>query len=557
MRKYSLFFAFILIIFSCFFASAQTPISNCTALQEMNLTTTGRFYLTQNIDCAGVAFVPIGVSPSFFNGSLNGSGYVISNLRVPTADGNGGLFAGLRAGANVTDLGLKNISITVGGGGLAGALAGSAGVTNIVNVYATGSVTGDWVGAEYVGGLVGDLFAGGVITNSYSFVNVTGFVGVGGLVGRIWANAVVNQSYAAGNVSGTTPVGGLIAVGDAALVNASFWDANTSRQVNSSNGTGLSTTNMKNFTIYSNALWNISLKRNHDGKKNTSIWLNDNTYDYPRLWFEYSTLPDFVPPTIAFNDSTEGNATTLTTGNINVNVSVDEDVEIDSVYIRLFNSSFSLINSTSNLTLNKTGHVSFTFSGLEDGVYYFNATVNDTSAYNVSTVTRTVTVSIPVLSPETTAEEDGGSFDIFNAASVEGGSFSLKNRDIVNLDVEGGKHTLRLNSFNLTSAHVTIKSEPQTVYLDLLKNFTFDLNKNSFDDTLLRYEGVVNGRAKLFIKYLDEDAVVDETEDNYPDLADKDFNYLIILISTALLLVLIILIIYFRAKHMRVESKKS
>jgi filamentous hemagglutinin family protein len=92
-------------------------------------------------------------------------------------------------------------------GGLVGYLFGDS---------TPGAITGSWANVNvsapdfvYVGGLVGNFLSLQSITNSYATGNVVGEEQVGGLVGGVSGGSVSN-SYATGNVTGSTYVGGLI-----------------------------------------------------------------------------------------------------------------------------------------------------------------------------------------------------------------------------------------------------------------------------------------------------------------------------------------------------------
>lgn len=197
-------------------------------------------------------------------------------------------------------------------GSYAGGLTGSSYGT-IKNCYATGSVTS---GANYAGGLVG--FNSGPIQDSYatgSVISVTGYTGglagfnqdtiersyaigsvrsganTGGLVGYNFGN--ISNSYATGSVTASgTFAGGLVGIIDGSthyiencyssglvtstagnyggllgidftgtIITNSFWDMESSAQVISAGGTGLSVSQMadsSNFTGWDfTDIWDI------------------------------------------------------------------------------------------------------------------------------------------------------------------------------------------------------------------------------------------------------------------------------------------------------------
>jgi hypothetical protein len=86
--------------------------------------------------------------------------------------------------------------------------------------------------------------------------------------------------------------------------------------------------------------------------------------------------------------------------NIPVNISVADDYMIGTVNISLFNSSRNLINSSWSFVPSiGTGSYFFNFTGLSDGVYYVNATVNDSSNNRnfSSTLSVTIDTAVPSL----------------------------------------------------------------------------------------------------------------------------------------------------------------
>jgi len=122
---------------------------------------------------------------------------------------------------------------------------------HIVQSYAMGAVSGQ----AHVGGLVGYNSAFGSqsqahIVQSYATGAVSGQIRVGGLVGYNSAigfgQAHAEQSYATGAVSGQDRVGGLVGLNIDGTVTASYWNTDTSGQLedeteNGARGKGLTT----------------------------------------------------------------------------------------------------------------------------------------------------------------------------------------------------------------------------------------------------------------------------------------------------------------------------
>ena len=200
---------------------------------------------------------PIGSDANRFSGLFEGNGHTISNLYMNRDTGGLGLFAVLHANGRIQNVGLLAAEVE-GTESSIGSLVGES-HGSIINSYATGLVSGDdnvgsLVGESHgsiinsyamgnvsgvgddVGGLVGESH--GSIINSYATGLVTGDSNVGGLVGiNISPGSIIN-SYATGLVSGNDNVGGLIG-GNSGSVTASYWDANTSNQLTSAGGDGV------------------------------------------------------------------------------------------------------------------------------------------------------------------------------------------------------------------------------------------------------------------------------------------------------------------------------
>lgn len=188
-------------------------------------------------------------------------------------------------------------------GGLTGSFHGSDPQTPVLsNSYATGDV----VGKNLVGGLVGGGWYGkitgsyasgdvsvapstsilqpaglgfggligekvkGVVENSYAKGNVNGVEGTGGFAGRLWSYEVTNV-YSKGSVQGTSSVGGLVGymgvVDIPNVVTSSYWDKQTSGQQNSAAGVGKTTAEMKRQSIFVgwdfNNIWRILEDRSY------------------------------------------------------------------------------------------------------------------------------------------------------------------------------------------------------------------------------------------------------------------------------------------------------
>ena len=248
---------------------------------------------------------PIGDTTNEFTGTFDGNRKNISHIKINTQNSFLGLF-GVSRGI-IKNIGIVDVNIDIDsvsnsyGTSLGTERGGLVGRNNgtIINSSSTGSVKGN----NYVGGLVGQNLNTKKISNSYSSVNVKGNTNVGGLVGggvpnlnntyangnvtgnadhMSWAgglvggnnNGMISNSYSYGNVTAHSPVGGLIGGGGGTsnCLN-SYWDTGTSTQSGSACGTGKSTTQLKAGTPSS------SIFTNWDA----DVWNFTDITQYPKL----------------------------------------------------------------------------------------------------------------------------------------------------------------------------------------------------------------------------------------------------------------------------------
>ena len=193
-------------------------------------------------DSTDTGWLPIGSLIHHFTGVFKGNGHTIFNLQINRDTANyQGLFAFLRSGSAIRNVGLLNVKIEGGQyvGGLAGLNRGT-----IINGY----VVGEFSGNSLVGGIAGEN--SGKVINSYaSFISrrswnpshFGGLVGTnigsvinshatarilagqpnnaGGLIGWNAIGARVINSYANGDIRGDFPVGGLIGFNRGSIIN--------------------------------------------------------------------------------------------------------------------------------------------------------------------------------------------------------------------------------------------------------------------------------------------------------------------------------------------------
>jgi len=277
-----------------------------TLMNDLDSTTAGYDELASPTANGGKGWQPIGTGDDEFTGSFDGQGYEIRDLFINRPDewfvglfgivGEEGVIdnicvvnvtvigedrVGGLMGANAGSLGNSySTGAVTGGSEVGGLVGGNAGTLS--NSYSTGAVTGN----ELVGGLVGGN--SGTLSNSYSTGTVTGGSEVGGLVG---VNAgTLSNSYSTGTVTGGSEVGGLVGVNRFdGLTSNSFWDIETSGQATSDGGTGINTTEMQDFTTFTDTEtegldepWDIVAVAGPSIRNHSYIWniVDDETYPF-------------------------------------------------------------------------------------------------------------------------------------------------------------------------------------------------------------------------------------------------------------------------------------
>ena len=194
--------------------------------QQINSGTTynGKYFvLTEDVDLIGAGWTPIGTEANSFQGNFDGQNKTISNMTIGSAGspintaGVYGLFGALDSSAQVKNINLTDISITLADtAALAGGISGkNYGI--IDNCHVSGVINGGSDGQMNAGGIVGRN-QGGSVSNCSAAVNIT--VGAssraGGLVANNWAwgfatgVSKIENCYATGNVTAGSFTGGLV-----------------------------------------------------------------------------------------------------------------------------------------------------------------------------------------------------------------------------------------------------------------------------------------------------------------------------------------------------------
>jgi hypothetical protein len=189
---------------------------------------------------------PIGPVRPIFTGVFDGNGRTIRNLTIRGKDYLG-LFGALGPSSAVSNLGLEAVDVNGTGTGIA-SLASYNYYGCVVGCYSVGAVRG----LSLVGGFVSCNY--GNIINCYDAGAVSGYDTVGGFVGNNIGN--ISNSHSISRVSGNQDTGGLAGRGFGSVLSC-FWDIQTSGQISSAGGTGLTSTGMRDIRTYLDAGWDF------------------------------------------------------------------------------------------------------------------------------------------------------------------------------------------------------------------------------------------------------------------------------------------------------------
>jgi len=186
---------------------------------------------------------------------------------------------------------------------------------------------------------------------------------------------------------------------------------------------------------------------------NVSVVVNDTT----------------APSSVTFVSPTDADGANVSRSHIFFNITAADGVSIQAIVVRLFNSSRAQINLSNSATSPLSGN----FSSLGNGVYYMNATVNDTAGNSNSTPTRTVTVDTvaPIV------------FNSNISSPISGGNYSnVIGNVVLNVSLVDATSAVAVLFFNITNsagvqnATYTATREGSTNY------YSTSLNTTGFSD---------------------------------------------------------------------------
>ena len=200
-----------------------------------------------------------------------------------------------------------------------------------------------------------------------------------------------------------------------------------------------------------------------EGKHNVTVWANDTSGNENSSSVVF--FVDSIKPAIQFVIPTNLSGIITKENYIKINITAsDSGTGLDTIVIRLYNSTHDEINSSN--TTSSPNYVSF--SGLSAGLYFYNATANDTLNNQNSTETRNITLTIPTLTihkPKNETYLANTSLLLNYTASYEdyvwyniNGTNSTPINSLIYFNTSEGSHILYLyanNSIGTTTKNIT------------------------------------------------------------------------------------------------------
>ena len=187
--------------FSPFQIDSYTSLIRTADELADNLAKGGTFVLANDVDLAGIEWIPAGTADVPFAGTFDGNGYTVSNLTVKNSD-YASFIAYADASAVIRNVDFANVNI-VSTKHAAGVVCQAPSGVTLENVTVSGNITAP----SYAGGLVHNV-ANAVIKNCASFANVSASR-AGGIASWVTVNATLENVVNYGAVTGTTGASGI------------------------------------------------------------------------------------------------------------------------------------------------------------------------------------------------------------------------------------------------------------------------------------------------------------------------------------------------------------
>lgn len=309
-------------------------ISSPSDLQAINKNLSAYYELENNIDMSGFSFTPIGRAYPFFQGHLDGKGFVVSNLRIVSSGIDYTGFIARTNGGSIQNIGFDNIYVQSNHDNVGG-LIGSNSLSDFIrNCYVQGTVTQTDANKSYCGGLVARNY--GNVSDCYTDVTVTGGSSVGGFSGLIdYANSTIKNCYSNSQVSGRSNVGAFFGENGSKINYENCYYNSQSNNAAISGIEGRSINELKNQLTYQN-------------------------WDFKSTWYIHTDLPKLrvfgipkginkeIVEVVSTVSTLNNEINTLKSANIELNsrlLQINSDLKARRSVLRVFEEYLSSINS--------------------------------------------------------------------------------------------------------------------------------------------------------------------------------------------------------------------
>jgi hypothetical protein len=210
---------------------------------------------------------------------------------------------------------------------------------------------------------------------------------------------------------------------------------------------------------------------------------------------------------VTINDS--ANNTNWTIYHVKINKSL-EDCRVlfsETSPVSVGETFYAWANCTSAFTLTRNGTAidNYSSQSLSASAYKFSLSRTDTSNYSVTSneaIFRVITI-ITTNSPSSSGSSSTLASKTYltdSKFSSTGNSFEMKALDKIAFEVNDTNHTLTLNSFNLTTSRIAIRSSVIIAYLSEGELKEFDSNNDTLNDVKVKYTWINGSRAEIFIQ---------------------------------------------------------
>lgn len=319
-------------------------------------------------------FSPIGtaIDPKpRFTGRYDGGNHTISSLFINRPGQDYIALFGATSNASITNVGLIDVDFT--GDGLVGGLIGFCGRWSecvVTNCFTTGHIKGN----SGMGGLIAYIQSNSQINNCYSTVNVNANTTAGGFAGYLMGTSSVINCYSTGSTYGTYYTGGFIGYNGAihnghnTVITNSYWNMETSGQATSEGGMGITTSEMKNQSMFGEANWDFSSGTGtwniQNGEYLSYPYLQSFIHDIPGTTPQFNPIPGLSFAPVTWTGGTSDNWDIPTNWSPAVVPSIERDVtipETELTYMPVIHAGTNA--AVRNLTNNSTYGINVKMGG--------------------------------------------------------------------------------------------------------------------------------------------------------------------------------------------------